>query len=264
VRQRTWKRFVGELKYFRGKCGHTTVPAEYGENPWLAQKTQRIRSNLALLSIAQLRRLNAMHFYFGRWQNLWVSCFLKAVDWKNRHGHFYVHSRRHSLRYWIIHQRARRESAGADRIQLLNRIGFSWQGREDWRDCRDLNWFQTYRQLRAFKKRFGHANVPDSWNENAYLGKWLGKQRRLRRQEKLDTKKQSLLDRTAICWEPMEKRWERRFQSLRAFHKRFGHCRISRQDDSSFFAWVIHQRRRLERGRLSKEKVLRLKQLGAI
>lgn len=42
---------------------------------------------------------------------------------------------------------------------------------------RSMDWDQYYEELKAFKARFGHCNVPRGYKENKKLGRWVDKQR---------------------------------------------------------------------------------------
>lgn len=42
---------------------------------------------------------------------------------------------------------------------------------------RSMDWDQYFEELKAFKARFGHCNVPRGYKENKKLGRWVDKQR---------------------------------------------------------------------------------------
>lgn len=42
---------------------------------------------------------------------------------------------------------------------------------------RSKDWNEHYEELKAFKGRYGHCNVPRGYKENVKLGRWVDKQR---------------------------------------------------------------------------------------
>ena len=52
-----------------------------------------------------------------------------------------------------------------DRIRRLQSLGFVWSLRDDWQ--------KHYGELKAFKAKHGHCNVPARYNENRRLGIWV-------------------------------------------------------------------------------------------
>ena len=59
-----------------------------------------------------------------------------------------------------------------ERMESLNELGFKWQMRVS-----RTPWEQRLRELREFKERHGHCNVPSTWSENQPLAYWVFKQR---------------------------------------------------------------------------------------
>lgn len=139
-----------------------------------------------------------------------------------------------------------------ERISLLNSIGFVWR-------LQSSSWEQKYLELLGFRERFGHANVPSSWRENKALGSWCANQRQKYRKAKggkLDTKSGRALTDEQISklndiefeWYPEligMQTWWQRYESLRRFKERFGHCHVPQdwKEDIDLGRWVRHQKR---------------------
>ena len=51
----------------------------------------------------------------------------------------------------------------------LEGIGFEWNVH--------VPWEKRFEELKEFKKRFKHCNVPQQWEENRELGRWVMTQR---------------------------------------------------------------------------------------
>jgi hypothetical protein len=78
-----------------------------------------------------------------------------------------------SLTMWVTNQRQlkKRGQLSNRRIHLLNEIDFPW-------NPQDTGWDGNFEKLKAYKKEFGHCNVPESPGEYEKLGAWAGVQRR--------------------------------------------------------------------------------------
>ena len=118
-------------------------------------------------------------------------------------------------------------------------------------------WEKRYLLLQRFQAREGHCNVTKSHEvDGIKLGKWVGIQHRLKRLGTLDPEKQTLLDEIGIDWvlrKPIVP-WEERFDLLKQFKKREGHCNVPKshkEDGANLGKWVDNQRQ------LKKEKSIK-------
>src|SRR5207249_4270002 len=101
----------------------------------------------------------------------------------------------------------KKERLPAERRQHLDRIGFDW---EPLRRVAE-KWDRRLDELKAFKRRFGHCNVPYRWPENPSLGRWVQGQRH--KQASLPPQRRKRLDRLGFAWRiPNPK--NRRLESL--------------------------------------------------
>ncbi len=143
--------------------------------------------------------------------------------------------------------------------------------------------------LKAFKKRFGHCNVPILWPENPELGTWLKNQRNYKKKGKLPQRKLQQLNDLGVEWflrrgryiESSERgvkentlegqkskvnrfRWELHFAELAAYKNKNGHIDVSRNDKSNktLFNWIWRQRQMHQKEMLSSEMIEKLDSLG--
>ena len=149
------------------------------------------------------------------------------------------------------------------RIELLERIGFQWAIREA---KNEDAWESRYSQLQAFKASHGDCNVPTQWPENPQLGRWVSQQRQARKAETLQPERQRRLDALGFDWrsDSHKEEWATRFEQLKAYKQRFGHCRIPVKwpEDPQLGVWVTNLRHRQKRGKLSPEKESMLAEIG--
>jgi hypothetical protein len=124
-------------------------------------------------------------------------------------------------------------------------------------------------RLQRFKRRFGHCLVPTNWPGTPRLSEWLERQRNLKQQGLLNQHRWGSLKALGIDWgagDSIAPRWERCYQRLRAFHRRFGHCHVPAEwaENITLGRWVVKTRRLHNAGRLSVAKVRRLNEMGFV
>jgi len=58
-------------------------------------------------------------------------------------------------------------------LDILNRVDFKWEPAAS-----KISWEKYYEELKAFKEKTGHCNVPQLYEENRLLGGWVHSQRK--------------------------------------------------------------------------------------
>lgn len=88
------------------------------------------------------------------------------------------------------------------------------------KDPAEQRWMSQYLDLKEFYKKMGHANVPHQWEENSGLGAWAQRQRKLKRENRLEAGQINLLQKIGFEWslrvrrscddrhEELNSRWE--------------------------------------------------------
>jgi len=113
----------------------------------------------------------------------WRGMFQKLVQYKLKHGHCCVpHSYQEDpmLARWVKRQRYQHKKFEDNdptstmtvyRIEQLTSIGFVWHSHAS-------AWQTKLNELKAFKNRTGHCNVPSNYRNNPSLSAWIRCQRR--------------------------------------------------------------------------------------
>jgi helicase associated protein len=162
-----------------------------------------------------------------------------------------------TLGRWVIRQRVYKDYLSDERIEKLDQIGFVW-------NVFDYVWENSYERLVAFKKEFGHSEVPKAKGRFLELGEWVGKQRadKKKKLERLSEEKIKKLNKIGFYWGKYNTSWSKRFEELKAFKARFGHCRVPQRwkENPSLGTWVAHQRS--IKHKLSPERIKKLNQIG--
>ncbi len=128
----------------------------------------------------------------------WERQFKELEAFKEKHGHCNVPGQYKSnpaLGNWVSTVRRQRKRGELDEeiIDCLNALGFCW--------ARQTTWEQRIHDLKAFKQKHGHCNVPNWYPSNPGLGAWVSGVRRRKKLGKLAEDRILLLDALGFCWD---------------------------------------------------------------
>lgn len=257
---RRWNLRFGELAGYKKRLGHCDVPCHWRENRSLGHwvSCQRNFRNKGWLSQERIDRLDQLGFkwvaHYNRkappqsYQNWiflkdrhWDSMFAALLKYKKKQGDCNVRpddGLEGRLHGWVLRQRseARKNLLREDRRWRLDRAGFLWKGYNP-------SWDKRFSQLLAFKKRFGHCDVPCHWPKDRLLGHWVSNQRSFRKKGVLSQERIDRLDQIGFRWlapfrleappqsfrehvKELDQLWESKFAEPVRFQRQHGHCRI--------------------------------------
>jgi len=251
-----WNQKFEQLKAFKENHGHCNVPIAWKENRPLGVWVATRRSNKDHLSPEKRARLDSIGFDWDPLESSWNQMFEQLKSFKSEYGHCNVPQKwkkNKHLATWVAGQRYEKDRLSIQKLKSLNSIGFDW-------DPIETSWNQMFEQLKAFKKKHGHCDVPDRWKENSKLGIWVGNQRM--KKDHLSSEKRSRLDSIGFDWNPREAAWNQMFEQLLAFKKKYGHCNVpfSYSENKKLGSWVANLRSR--KYRLSQNNLAKLDSLG--
>ena len=178
------------LQKFKSKYGHCDVPISFKENPSLGKWCGKLRSIKAgslpqyqrarlRLTPERIQRLNMIGFIWKKYKSFDEHMHDLRI-FKQKFGHCDVprsHKCNPSLASWCAHIRTsykdillgkkpRHHDLSKAMIKELEDTGFRF-------DVQYFHSFQTrINDLKVFKDRFGHCNVPYKWKENPSLARW--------------------------------------------------------------------------------------------
>lgn len=144
------------------------------------------------------------------------------------------------------------------------------------RDYRDALWERRFEQLKAYRRRHRHCQVPSRSKRHPSLGHWVQYQRVLKRSRRLRAERARHLKRIGFDWISRgrsvefrdstywNRKWERMLVRLARFKRRFGHCLVPTgwPGTPKLSHWMSRQRQLKQQGLLSKDRWRRLKALG--
>ena len=156
---------------------------------------------------------------------------------------------------WVAHNRrfAKEGKLSSARKARLITLGLEL-------DPMGTAWETMFSELKRFKARFGHCNVPEGWVESPQLARWVMQQRQ-RNKDGMPSAG-SRLDELGIDWVVRDFAWERMFGALKDYRDEHGDCNVPRgwTENPKLATWVKRQRDR--RGKLSLDRKARLDELG--
>jgi hypothetical protein len=214
----TWDKRLEQLVAYKKRFGDCDVPDGWLEDPRLAHwvANQRGARRRGLLSSDRVRRLDEVGFSWSvrfhsntPWrrhrhrgtvlEEHWDWTFGKLARFRKKYGHCSVPKScpEAGLCRWV---KARREewktgSLRRDRQKRLKRLGFELKHRS-------FSWERAMEKLLAYKKRFGHCDVPSHWPKDRSLANWVSTQRAWGRKGWLSKDRTQQLNRVGFSWSP--------------------------------------------------------------
>ena len=281
AREYRWDEGLKNLKTFSQREGHCLVPDNHLERDfplgsWVKHQREFYRAKpRRYLSEDRIRRLSQLGFVWGARDEKWEEGFRHLREFCDHNGHArvrkdYVAEDGVRLGSWVHVQRQRYKKGGLqkDRETRLERLpGWTW-------DTREAGWEEGFEALKRFTDREGHALVPAKHVEKdgVKLGQWVGIQRG--NLEELTPDRIARLNTLpGWVWDgPREAQRKERFEQgleyFVAYRDRVGHALVPakhvEKDGFPLGAWVDRIRQDWKRGKLSPDKVQRLKDAGFV
>lgn len=195
-----WQTRLAEVQAYQRRHGVGTRPTREAEpalGAWLAWQCKRKE-----MPAAQRKQLDALALEWHPVQSHWRQRYGELRAFKQRFGSCSVPrgwQPNPALGNWVALQRRRRQrgTLAPDQRRLLDELGFDWVGNPI---GPRKSWEERFRELRNFRQRFGHCQVPAMWTENTPLGSWVRHQRVLHQHGKLPARQRERLDELGFCW----------------------------------------------------------------
>jgi len=208
----------------------------------------------------------------------WEERYKELEEYKAEYGHCVVPKSYGPLGSWVRSQRhimkdnddESFEDGGLlsqDKIDKLNKLGFIW-------DVYAYQWDETYRELLHYKEEHNHTNVPMSYGE---LGLWVFNQRNnynsymKGKQSGMTPSRIQLLESIGFEFDfgkkilsAADERWQMRLNELKEYKEKTGTLRVDRSGNASLYNWCQHQKARIRKSSLKKDRLDALIDIGFI
>ncbi len=185
----------------------------------------------------------------------WDAMYSQLFDFQAGYGHCRVlHDISSVLSSWICSQRQayKQGKLASWKKEKLDDLGFDWDPK--------LNiWKRYFVKLQDYKKKYGHCEISSN---KGRLCSWVGNQRVAYKQSKLESWKVEKLNELGFDWDPFFDKWQKRFQELQDYKKKYGHCVVSKSAYPKLFLWAVRQRKLYREGGLEDIRTALLNGLG--
>jgi|GEM_PF-1524384 len=235
------------LSRYASREGNCLVPQSHIEDDYpLGRWVSHIRGRHGERSPEQLAMLGHLGFVWDALEENFQQGLTALTEWKARHGHLAVPRNQIvngiKLALWIsVRRRQYRQGVlSRDRIAALERIGFSWEPKDEL-------WETGFRALEVFASREGHCLVPPNHIENGVqLTSWVYHQKALAAKGKIPPDKLARFTRIGFVQGSFIKhREDRALSALRSFKAREGHVKVPRahlEDGFNLGTWLSSRR----------------------
>jgi hypothetical protein len=183
----------------------------------------------------------------------WYHRYEQLIAFQRQNGHCDVPGTLKSLWRWVKTHRAfqERNVLRKDRKDLLDQLGFTWNGRSA---NEDKKWYRHYEKLVVFQRNHGHCNVRGGSKREVdkSLVTWV---KNLRSNNNILPKdRRDLLDKIGFIWNvrcwnddesiSLDQKWNQQYGKLVDFHRKHGHSVVPcpYKEDKSLGRWVSRQR----------------------
>lgn len=273
----SWEKNYLNLLNYKMKHGDCNVPRSY-EDKTLANfvSRQRYLFKKGTLDQDKTEKLKFLEFEFyprKSKQSAWDKHYEELKEFYTEKGHSKYQKRfgNETLYHWVLAQRVyrRKGKLSKQRIKKLDQIKFDWDPENKGTSPDDDQWLDMLIKLKAYKKKFGHANVSqvDPNPEYKRLGKWLNEQRGYKKGRKLGNKRvylnkerEELLNDVGVVWDMKEHEWNLKLNMLQEFYQKHGHFKV-KQSDKDFqglYNWLF----RIKKKGTTEERASKLADIG--
>ena len=150
----------------------------------------------------------------------------------------------------------------------------------------DVLWEDRFEELKDYRKKYGNCLVPQNYQDNKPLGRWVDTQRyqskKFQKGEYSTMTKERIAKLKSIdfVWEVSndgtglsnDELWEMRFNKLKDYRKKYGNCLVPQkhQNNKKLANWVHWQRseyKMLQKGehsQMTKERIAKLKSIDFV
>jgi hypothetical protein len=230
--------------------------------------------------IELLKQLNFFQRHQTKWESIWHDNFAALKEhWEKHNNH---ETGDPKVEKWLKKQgyeysrfeKGEKSSMTRSRLDLLESIGVTFEGGNSAFDAR-------VKELKAFKAKYGHCQVPKLYKPNPGLGRWCARTRAQYRifknsrrcpltQDKID-----MLTELGFSWTSTLKHspnvsWEAKLNDLKAYKDRVGNTNVPKnyKEDKELASWTRNQRaqymakKRGKKSPMTDERIARLEEIG--
>jgi superfamily II DNA or RNA helicase len=265
-----WPQSYAALQAFVAREGHAEVPKRHVEagvslGTWVQH--QRTDYRTGMIGPDRAAALEAVPSWVWNTKHVrWDQGFAALQRFSAREGHPRVPDLHYEdgfpLGHWVRHQRqlhTRCELSRAREVRLVSIDGWAWDIDAD-------SWERTYRLVKAFAAREGHARVPTATVvDGVRIGAWVANQRTAYMKGHFPDEKAARLEALpGWAWNAFDATWNANYEAVTTYLSRTGPTEVPKgtiEDGNRIGWWIGTQRQAYKQGLLSAERAERLEAL---
>ena len=278
-----WEEMYEFAREYYEKNGNLDLPTDYkvsnGKilNSWIYLQKKKYKTGD--LDFEKLKRLELIGINLDIRDNelVWEKMYNKAKEYYEEYGDLeissnYVTSTGENLGTWIVHQRKRfnKGKLPQNRIEKLELIGMRFENKRS-----NLSWEEMYEYAKVYYEKNGNLEVGSSFTTNngysldkngiIHLGTWIYNQRRTI----LPTSERGqLLLKIGMRFDSnkYDIEWNKMYNLAREYYEKNHNLEISSNyvtlTGENLGNWIVAQRTRFIEGKLSQDRIEKLKTIG--
>ena len=273
-----WELNYNLLKKYKEENGNIDVPIQYTvDNVQLGRwlNTQRNMYKDSKLSEERINKLNELGMNWDK-----IDRYYRLLEkYKEEHGNInvptYYEVNGIKLGQWIRRMRAKYHLNKLDNINIekLNELGMCWRvvGKINEKGITishpeiKTKWDKTYDLLEEYKEKHGNIDVPTQYVvDNIQLGRWLGTQRNMYKENKLSEERIKKLNELGMNWDLKEGYWDENYKLLLQYKEEYGDANVPVKYEINgvkLGMWLYTQRSLYNQHKLSQEYINKLNEL---
>ncbi len=253
-----WEANFYELQMYKAEHGDVNVPIKWHSSLGSWASVQRRSKKKGQLSTERKSRLDELGFEWDKLDSLWDDKCNELLAYYAEHGNVDLPQKHPSgLGAWLSQQKlyANNGKLQANRFEKLNSIPNLFENKKPKTD-----WDERFNELVVYKAEHGNLDVPRSWPTG--LGTWVGNQKSFLRDGKLPAVRSDKLYLIGLAVNPLESRWENRFNELLEYKTNNGSVDVPHSWSTGLGQWVANQKNFARVGRMPDDRKMKLDTIG--
>lgn len=268
MHERQWEEGYALAEKYHEKHGNldTTPEMPAKLSSWIIRQRQKQRDGL--LPTEQFERLSKLGMTW-EFEDAWELKFGEAKRYYEAHGNLdipatYVTESGIALGSWYrgVRGQYRVGNLTKERQEKLESIGIKWES------VLVRNWMQYYEVAKWYYAKHGNLNVHAEYvtDDGVRLGTWISGQRYNLKKRRITDEQIRLLDEIGMSWQRFDGKWEHAYAYAKKYiltHDKLDPPADYIADDGfALGSWIATQRGKYSAGKLKKNQIKRLEELG--